>query len=112
MAIGSSEYLRYNEPLAAAAYQEIGLLSMAAAETVIGYSSSGNIDFTVLGILRNTTTGVYGDESILAMVTPGATSETDIYTVPAGYDAVVRVVVCNTGSAGSFRLAHCLIAGG
>lgn len=42
----------------------------------------------------------------IAQSAPGATTLTDLYTVPASTQSVVsRLVVCNRGSAGTFRVA-------
>lgn len=42
---------------------------------------------------------------VLGQSAPGATTLTDVYTVPSGQKATIRIVVANRGSAGSFRVA-------
>lgn len=42
----------------------------------------------------------------LAQSIPAATTLTDIYTVPAGKQGTLKIIICNRGVATTVRLAH------
>ena len=44
----------------------------------------------------------------LAQSRPSATTLTDAYTVPAGKQGTVKVIICNLGAAATVRLSHAI----
>lgn len=44
-------------------------------------------------------------KGILGQVAPATDTDTDLYTVPDGKSATIKVIVCNKGSDTTFRIA-------